>query len=84
MKLYKEDIVLISDYCERNEFGNLDLMIFFTGSKIEEILLREILLKFGLFRIVQINFCNDLICYKTDLPYDIFLQTWDAYEALHK
>lgn len=78
MKIYKEDIVCIVDYPEENDEGNLDLISFYPKINSNEILLREILLKFGGYRIVEIICYEDGYCYRTNLPYGLYLQARDS------
>lgn len=60
MKLYKEDLISIIDFHEMNEYGNLDLVGLYPGCNSDKILLREILLEFGDYKIV------DVICYELE------------------
>lgn len=79
MKIYKEDIVCIGDYKEKNAEDNLDLFATYPGTNSDEILLREILLKFGDYGIVEIICYEDEFCYRTNLPYEIYLVARDNY-----
>lgn len=79
MKLYKEDILCIGDYPENTD-GRLDLMAFFPCVNSDEILLREILLKFGDdYRIVEVICYEDVICFRTNLPYNAYNQAVKNY-----
>ncbi|MFZ4725636.1 MAG: hypothetical protein ACOYMD_09340 [Paludibacter sp.] len=84
MKIYKEDIACIADYPELNEKGNLDLIAFYPGTNSDEILLREILLEFGEYRIVEQICYEDEFCYRTNLPYELYQQACDNYEIISK
>ena len=80
MKLYKEDIACIGDYAEENIDGNLDLMSFYKFTNSDEILLREILLKFGNdYRIVEVICYEDVICFRTNLRYNVYNQAVKNY-----
>jgi len=80
MKLYKEDILCIGDYPEENTDGNLDLMSFYFFTNSDEILLREILLKFGNdYRIVEVICYEDVLCLRTNLPYNLYNQAVGNY-----
>lgn len=83
MKIYKEDIVCIGDYAEENTDGNVDLMSFYPGTNSDEILLREILMKFGGYRILQVIVYEDVICYRTNLRYSDYLLARDNYVVLN-
>jgi len=82
MKLYKEDIVNIGNYAEERD-GNVDIMAYYPGVNSDEILLRAILLKFGGYRIVEVICYEDVLCYRTNLPYDIYLLARDNYVILN-
>ena len=79
MKVYKEDIVCIGDYAEINEDGNLDLMAYYPGINSDEIILREILLKYGGYRIEEVICYEDAICFRTNLPYESYIKARDNY-----
>ena len=80
MKLYKEDIVCIADYGVENTDKNLDLMAYYPFTNSDEILLREILLKFGNdYRIVEVICYEDVLCLRTNLPYNVYNQAVNNY-----
>jgi hypothetical protein len=77
MKVYKEDILSIIDFHEMNEFGNLDLIEINKVTNSDKILLREILLEFGDYKIVEVKSYEDDYCYRTNLPYELYQQVKD-------
>ncbi len=79
MKLYKEDIVCIADYGVENTDKNLDLMAYYKATNSDEILLREVLLKFGGYRIVEVICYEDVICFRTNLPYELYKEAVKNY-----
>lgn len=77
MNLYKTDLKKIGGTCSKNEQNNLIIISDIVLSNIEEILLREILLLFGDYRILESNdfkWDNGDICieFVTNLPYEIY------------
>lgn len=79
MKLYKEDILCLCDYPEENIDSHLDLMAYYPGTNSDEILLREVLLKFGGYRIVEVICYEDVICFRTNLPYELYKEAVKNY-----
>ena len=88
MKLEKQDISRIGfDYIER-ENGNLEILSNTRESGIEEILLRNILLEFGNYRITEYTDYEDednlLHGYVTNLPYKLYENAYDYYVKYYK
>ena len=88
MKLEKQDISRIGfDYIER-ENGNLEILSKTRESGIEEILLRNILLEFGNYRITEYTDYEDednlLHGYVTNLPYKLYENAYDDYVKYYK
>lgn len=88
MKLEKQDISRIGfEYIER-ENGNLEILSKTRESGIEEILLRNILLEFGNYRITEYTDYEDednlLHGYVTNLPYKLYENAYDAYVKYYK
>jgi len=88
MKLEKQDISRIGfDYIER-ENGNLEILSNTRESGIEEILLRNILLEFGNYRITEYTDYEDednlLHGYVTNLPYKLYENAYDDYVKYYK
>lgn len=81
MNLYREDILLIGDYAILNEDGNLELFAYNPGANSDEILLREILLTFGDYRIIDVKHYGDAKCFRTNLPIDLYIKARDNYDA---
>ena len=77
MNVYKEDIISIGDYAVINEDGNLELLAYYPGANSDEILLREILLKYGDYRIVEVKCYGNAICFRTNLPYNFYIKARD-------
>lgn len=76
MKLEKQDISRIGfDYIETDK-GNLEILSISPEYGIEEILLRNILLEFGNYRITEytdyVDEDNVLHGYVTNLPYTLY------------
>lgn len=80
MNLYKEDIICIGDYAILNEDGNLELLAYNRGANSDEILLREILLTFGDYRIIDVKHYGDAKCFRTNLPIDLYTEARDNYD----
>ena len=88
MKLEKQDISRIGfEYIER-ENGNLEILSNTRESGIEEILLRNILLEFGNYRITEYTDYEDednlLHGYVTNLPYKLYENAYDDYVKYYK
>jgi len=88
MKLEKQDISRIGfDYIEC-ENGNLEILSNFRESGIEEILLRNILLEFGNYRIIDYTDYEDednvLHGYVTSLPYKLYKDAYNEYVKYYK
>lgn len=88
MKLEKQDISRIGfEYIER-ENGNLEILSNTRESGIEEILLRNILLEFGNYRITEYTDYEDednlLHGYITNLPYKLYENAYDDYVKYYK
>lgn len=88
MKLEKQDISRIGfDYIEC-ENGNLEIISNFSEFGIEEILLRNILLEFGNYRITDYTDYEDednvLHGYITNLPYELYKSTYEDFVEYYK
>lgn len=83
MTIYKEDIVCIGDYPEMSMDGNLDIKALYPITNSDEILLREILLKFGEYRITEIIILEDSVCFRTNLPFDLYKEALNEYRMIN-
>jgi len=76
MKLLKEDINRIGYDWIETEDGTLQIISKSKECGIEEILLRNILLEFGDYRIIEYPVCEEgtkrSLGYITNLPYDLY------------
>jgi len=77
MNLYKTDLKKIGGTSLKNKQNNLVIISDITISNIEEILLREILLLFGDYKIIEENDYewnngDDCIEFVTNLPYELY------------
>lgn len=87
MKLQKEDLVRIGFDYVRTEVDTLEILSNSTD-RLEEILLRNILLEFGDYRIVNytdyVDEDNRLHGFVTDLPYSSYEQAHRDLAEYHK
>jgi hypothetical protein len=88
MKFNKQDICRIGfDYIETDK-GYLEILSIFDEFGIEEILLRNILLEFGNYRITEYtdyeNEDNVVHGYVTNLPYSLYESAYEDFVEYYK
>jgi len=88
MNLEKQDIIRIGFEYHKCANGNLEILSNFREFGIEEILLRNILLEFGNYRITEYTEYEDednvLHGYVTNLPYKLYEDAYDDYVEYYK